>query len=43
METTSTTTNNTTLQSELFLELNEEHESDDTHDIRSKFFLKHIS
>lgn len=33
METTSTTTN--TLQSELFLELNEEHESGDTHDIRS--------
>lgn len=37
METTSNTTN--TLQSELFLELNEEHESGDTHNIRSKFFL----
>lgn len=36
METTSTSTN--TLQSELFQELNEEHESGDTHDIRSKFF-----
>lgn len=33
METTSTSTN--TLQSELFQELNEEHESGDTHDIRS--------
>jgi len=41
METTNTTT--TTLQSELFLELNEEHESGDTHDIRSKFFYKHKS
>jgi len=38
METTSSTTSSTTLQSELFLELNEEHESGDTHDIRSKFF-----
>jgi len=37
METTSNTTS--TLQSELFLELNEEHEYDDTHNIRSKFFL----
>jgi len=36
METTSSITN--TLQSELFLEMNEEHESCDTHDIRSKFF-----
>ncbi|KAF0763620.1 methyltransferase-like protein 22 [Aphis craccivora] len=33
METTSSITN--TLQSELFLEMNEEHESCDTHDIRS--------
>jgi len=33
------TTSNTTLQSELFLELNEEHESSDNHNIRSKFFL----
>ncbi|XP_025194384.1 methyltransferase-like protein 22 [Melanaphis sacchari] len=43
METTSTTTN--TLQSELFLEMNEEHESSDTHDIksiRSTFKFKYL-
>jgi hypothetical protein len=39
METTGTTTNTRTLQSELFLEMNEEQESSDTHDIKSKFFL----